>query len=105
MPDSAIRLPGPRDTTLLAVAVLAVSTSAPMIAACTAPALAIAFWRSILGAGATAPWLFRKGFGDFPALSRRQWVGLISAALFLPTPGHFTNYPTLSVSIAWIRPK
>ncbi len=90
MPDSAIRLPGPRDTTLLAVAVLSVSTSAPMIAACTAPALAIAFWRSILGAGATAPWLFLKGFGEFRALSRRQWVWLISAGLFLAA--HFATW-------------
>jgi drug/metabolite transporter (DMT)-like permease len=42
---------------MLGIAVLAVSTSAPIIAACAAPALAIAFWRCFLGTAATAGWL------------------------------------------------
>ena len=75
---------------MLAVAVAAVSTSAPMIAACTAPALAIAFWRSILGAGATAPFVFVGGLDQFRALTRRQWVWLISAGLFLAA--HFATW-------------
>jgi drug/metabolite transporter (DMT)-like permease len=41
---------------MLGIAVLAVSTSAPIIAACAAPALAIAFWRCFLGTAATAGW-------------------------------------------------
>ncbi len=75
---------------MLAVAVAAVSTSAPMIAACTAPALAIAFWRSILGAGATAPFVFVRGLDQFRALTRRQWMWLISAGLFLAA--HFATW-------------
>jgi drug/metabolite transporter (DMT)-like permease len=48
------------DVGLLAVAVLAVSTSGPLIAAIVAPALAISFWRSILGALATVPLAWRE---------------------------------------------
>jgi len=88
--ESAIRLPGTRDTVLLAVAVVAVSTSAPMIAACAAPALAIAFWRSLLGAGFTAPLLAIKGLAEFRQLTRRQWVWLVSAGLFLGA--HFATW-------------
>ncbi|MEI2786729.1 MAG: DMT family transporter [Candidatus Nanopelagicales bacterium] len=44
----------PRDAVLLVVAVLCVSASAPLIAACTAPALAIAMYRCALGAAVTA---------------------------------------------------
>ena len=90
MTESAIRLPGTRDTVLLAVAVVAVSTSAPMIAACAAPALAIAFWRSLLGAGFTAPLLAIKGLAEFRQLTRRQWVWLVSAGLFLGA--HFATW-------------
>lgn len=50
-------VPSAPDALLLGVAVLAVSTSAPIIAACAAPALAIAFWRCFLGTAATAAWL------------------------------------------------
>jgi drug/metabolite transporter (DMT)-like permease len=53
----AVTVPSAPDALLLGVAVLAVSTSAPIIAACAAPALAIAFWRCFLGTAATAGWL------------------------------------------------
>ncbi|MFN8126537.1 MAG: DMT family transporter [Candidatus Nanopelagicales bacterium] len=86
----AIRLPGTRDAVLLAVAVAAVSTSAPMIAACTAPALAIAFWRSLLGAGVTAPFVMVGGLAQFRGLGRRQWVLLIAAGVFLAL--HFATW-------------
>ncbi|GAA3258541.1 DMT family transporter [Dactylosporangium siamense] len=39
----------------LAVAIIAVSSSAPLIAYAAAPALAIAFWRNLLGVAAVAP--------------------------------------------------
>jgi drug/metabolite transporter (DMT)-like permease len=46
----------------LALAVVAISTSGPIIAACAAPALAIAFWRTFAGGVATAGWLgLRRG--------------------------------------------
>lgn len=88
--ESSIRLPGPRDTILLAVAVLAVSTSAPMIAACTAPALAIAFWRSLLGAGFTAPFLVVRGLAEFRRLDRTGWLWVLGAGLFLGL--HFATW-------------
>lgn len=56
-PRAAVTVPGPGDLALLAVAVMAVSTSAPIIAATAAPALAIAFWRCFLGGGATGLWV------------------------------------------------
>jgi drug/metabolite transporter (DMT)-like permease len=46
-----------RDGLLLFVAVLCVSASAPLIAACAAPALAIAMYRCLLATGLTAAWM------------------------------------------------
>lgn len=61
-----------------------------MIAACTAPALAIAFWRSILGSGATAPFVVVAGLSQFRDLTRRQWLWLLSAGVFLGL--HFATW-------------
>lgn len=90
MPTSAVRLPGPRETGLLAVAVVAVSTSAPIIAACAAPALAIAFWRCLLGAGATVPFAVRGLRTDVAALTQRQRRGVILAGVLLAA--HFATW-------------
>ena len=46
--SGAVAVPPARDAALLAVAVTAVSTSAPLIAATAAPALAIAAWRNLM---------------------------------------------------------
>lgn len=43
------------DFVILAIAILAISTSGPLITVTAAPAIAIAFWRCFLGAVATAP--------------------------------------------------
>jgi drug/metabolite transporter (DMT)-like permease len=86
----AVRIPEPRETLLLAVAVAAVSTSAPIIAACTAPALAIAFWRCLLGGLATAPWVLRHGWRRWRALTPAQWRGLFLAGAFLAA--HFATW-------------
>lgn len=56
------------------MAVVAVSTSAPIIAASTVSALAIAFWRAALGAGFTAPWALATRRAELRALSRGQWA-------------------------------
>jgi drug/metabolite transporter (DMT)-like permease len=90
MPTTAVRLPGPRETGILAVAVVAVSTSAPIIAACAAPALAIAFWRCLLGGGATAPFAVRGLRSDVAALTRRQRRGVILAGVLLAA--HFATW-------------
>jgi len=90
MTTSAVRLPGPRETVVLGIAVAAVSTSAPIIAACTAPALAIAFWRCLIGGGVTAPFAARRITAEFRALSRRQvWGVLISGVLLA---AHFATW-------------
>lgn len=88
-PTAATRLSRPpaADLGLLAVAVVAISTSGPIIAACAAPALAIAFWRTALGSAATSAWVAWRHRGELRALDRRQrrlilWAGLMLGAHF-----------------------
>ncbi len=83
MSASAIRLPGARDTLLLTVALAAISTSAPIIAACAAPALAIAFWRSALGSAAVAPWAVARGFRGIRSLPAAEVGRVVLAGALL----------------------
>jgi drug/metabolite transporter (DMT)-like permease len=78
------------DLWLLAVAVLAISTSAPLIAACTAPALAIAFWRTALGSAATWAWVAARHRAEVRALSREQWRRMAWAGVLLGA--HFATW-------------
>lgn len=87
MAESDLRLPGPGDTVVLAVAVVAISASAPLIVAITAPALAIAFWRSLLGGVITAPVVLAGGIDRLRSRPARQWQqaalsGVLLAAHF-----------------------
>jgi drug/metabolite transporter (DMT)-like permease len=75
---------------LLVIAVLAVSTSGPLIAAIAAPALAIAFWRCILGAGATAGAVFTRGRSELATLRGRP--GRLSAYSGLLLGAHFATW-------------
>lgn len=52
------------------IAVLAVSSSAPLIAFAAAPGLAIAFWRNALAAGALAPFALGRRRAELAALTR-----------------------------------
>ena len=52
---SAITRPPAADLVLLGIAVTAISTSAPLVAATAVAPLAIAFWRSLLGSALTVP--------------------------------------------------
>ena len=79
----AIARPPAGDLLLLGIAVAFISTSAPIIAVISAPALAIAFWRSLLGAGATGLWLAVRRDGEIRRLTRRHWRLLIIAGLLL----------------------
>jgi drug/metabolite transporter (DMT)-like permease len=82
-PRAAITVPGTGDLVLLSVAVLAISTSAPIIAACTAPALAMAFWRCCWGSGATGAWLaLRRPRTGWP-FTRAQWRAAVLGGVFL----------------------
>jgi drug/metabolite transporter (DMT)-like permease len=84
---SAVTRPPAGDVVTMAVAVAAISTSAPLIAAVAAPALAISFWRCALGSGATLPWALWRHGAELRALSRHElrWIalaGLLLAAHF-----------------------
>ena len=86
----AITFPPPRDAALLAVALAAVSTSAPLIAATAAPALAIAFWRNAMAAGVLLPVGAGQPARELRRLDRRQW-GLCALAGAL-LAGHFATW-------------
>lgn len=71
------------DLTALAIAIAAVSSSGPIIAACAAPALAIAFWRCFIGATVTAPFAWLKNQEIWRNLTKRDLVGAALAGFFL----------------------
>jgi drug/metabolite transporter (DMT)-like permease len=85
-----VRAPSARDTGLLALAVLAVSTSGPLIAAIAAPALAIAFWRCLLGAGATGGVVLARGRHELVSLRGR--AGQLSIVSGLLLAAHFATW-------------
>lgn len=78
------------DLTALAIAVLAVASSGPIIAACAAPALAIAFWRCFIGASVTAPVAWIRDREIWRQLTRRDWLGAALAGVFLGL--HFATW-------------
>ncbi len=87
---SAVTRPPASDVALLAVAVLAISTSGPLIAAISAPALAIAFWRCLLGSGATLPWAWWRHRDELRGLSREEWRWTAVAGVTLAA--HFATW-------------
>ncbi len=100
----------PLDWGLLAVGVLAVGASAPLITATAAPALAIAFWRNALGSAAILPVVLARRLPEVRRLGRREWLLLMAAGAFLA--GHFGTWiPSLgytsvasSVALAATQP-
>jgi len=88
--DSVLARPPRLDFALLGVAVAAISASAPIIAAIAAPALAIAFWRCILGAGATGAWVVLRQRSEISRLTWHQWRLVILAGLLLGA--HFATW-------------
>lgn len=72
----------------LAVAVLGVCSSGPLIAYAAAPALAIAFWRNALATGALVPVAVTRRRGELAAvLTSRE--GLASVVAGAALAGHF----------------
>ncbi|MET0740509.1 MAG: DMT family transporter [Candidatus Nanopelagicales bacterium] len=79
----ALHAPSRRDIGLIAIGVVAVSTSAPIIAATAAPTMAIAFWRNALGAMAIAPVALVRNRGELRRLKRREWLVTLFAGAML----------------------
>jgi drug/metabolite transporter (DMT)-like permease len=86
----AITLPPPRDAALLSVALVAVSTSAPLIAATAAPALAIACWRNLMAGAVLLPVALARRHAELRRLDRRQWGLCLLAGTLLA--GHFATW-------------
>ena len=96
------------DYALLAVAVVAVSTAAPLIRGADAPTLAIAFWRNVLSLPLLAVWLLarrseRAGWSARSARDRRlsRLAGAFLAAHFatwIPS----LSFTTVASSVALV---
>lgn len=83
--------PPPRDGALLAVAIAGVSFSGPLMAATAAPALAIALWRNVFGAGITA--VAVRGL----RVGARAWATAVLAGVALAV--HFGTWvPSLTMT-------
>jgi drug/metabolite transporter (DMT)-like permease len=94
---AAVHLPPAGDAALMALAVVAVSTSGPLMAsaATVVPALAIPFWRNAMAAGALAPGALLRRMGELRAMGAREWALCLAAGLFLA--GHFGTWtPSLT---------
>jgi drug/metabolite transporter (DMT)-like permease len=75
------------DAVLVTIALFAVSTSGPLMAATAVPALAIAFWRNALAAGVLVPVALVRCRDELRELDRREkrwalFAGLLLAAHF-----------------------
>jgi drug/metabolite transporter (DMT)-like permease len=74
------------DALLLVTAIVAVSTSAPLVREAAAPALTVSLWRTTLGAAATAPIALRQR----TRLDRRERRLIVAAGLVLAA--HFATW-------------
>ena len=83
------------DLVLIAVAVAAVSTSAPLIRQADAPALAIAFWRNAMAVAVLAPLCAARRRDEIARLARGPAGGAVLAGGLLAA--HFATWvPSLS---------
>jgi drug/metabolite transporter (DMT)-like permease len=77
-------------TAALTIALLAVSSSAPLIAYAAAPALAIAFWRNALAVGVIAPVALTRRRAQLRGLDRETVVLCVLAGVALAA--HFATF-------------
>src|SRR4051794_20739085 len=82
--------PPPVDVLAMVVAILAVSTSGPLMAATAAPAMAIAFWRNALATGVLLPIALTRFRAELRRLNRREWTLAVVAGAFLAA--HFATW-------------
>jgi drug/metabolite transporter (DMT)-like permease len=93
----ALAAPPRGDVLLMVVAVVAVSTSGPLMAGAAAPALAVAFWRNGAGAVAIAPFALLRHRGEVVGLTRRERVWTAGSGLLLAA--HFATWtPSLRMT-------
>lgn len=117
---SAVARPPLGDVALMAVAVAAVSTAAPLIAATAAPALAIAFWRNAMATGLLGPaallrfrrelrrlsgkgWLLALGAGTMLALHFGSWIPALSLTTVSSSVALVSTQPVWAAVIARVR--
>jgi len=94
---SAVRRPAKADIPTLALGVLGVGTSGPLIAATRAPSFAIAFWRNAIGTVVLAPYALLRHRAEFRAMNRRQWQTALAAGFCLGL--HFSTWtPSLTMT-------
>ncbi len=91
----AVGRPQGSDAVLLTIALVAVSTSGPLIAAAAVPAMAIAFWRNAMAAGLLLPAVLLTCRDELRSLTRREQGLAALAGLLLAL--HFATWtPALS---------
>lgn len=94
---AAVHRPTRADLPTLALGVLGVGTSGPIIAATRAPSLAIAFWRNVFGTAVLAPYALLRHRAEFRALSLRLWLLALGSGLCLGL--HFSTWtPSLTMT-------
>jgi drug/metabolite transporter (DMT)-like permease len=87
--------PAGNDAVLMLVALMAVSTSGPLMAATAAPALAIAFWRNALGGAVMLPAALLTARSELLGLDARERRLALLAGVFLAL--HFATWvPSLT---------
>jgi drug/metabolite transporter (DMT)-like permease len=89
-PAPAVGRPQRLDVLLVVVALTAVSTSGPLIAATAVPALALAFWRNALAAGLLLPAVLLTCRDELRSLDRRERRLAALAGLLLAL--HFATW-------------
>ncbi|HET7529639.1 MAG TPA: DMT family transporter [Mycobacteriales bacterium] len=87
---AVLAAPPPADLALLTVVVAAVSTSAPLIAATAAPALAIAFWRNAMSSGLLVPWTLVRHLRELQRIGGRERMLAVAAGALLAA--HFATW-------------
>lgn len=110
-PDSpgspgTLTVPGPTELSTIVVAIVAVSTSGPLMAALAAPALAIAFWRNALAAGVLLPWTAARHrhelVGMEPGVRRLALAAGVALAAHFATWVPSLRYTTVASATALV---
>src|SRR5438270_1205368 len=94
-PPEVLQLPGRTDLVTMAVALTAVSTAGPLMAATAAPALAIAFWRNAMASAVLLPWTLLRRRDELRGLDARERRLALTAGVLLAA--HFATWvPSLT---------